>query len=215
VAKSLVQSIQHCKLPTWGITVAINSNTQFDGFDACAAANATCVQSGQSVEVDLMLLASGTFLAKKIELRDDAQQAADDDSRALSLRLTAPPSLKWSSTTNFEPSRTFPSRPCHSDAHHIGRGTSFQVDANGLAVPSTLQQGFEGATDTSQLLPGQTVQVRKLTMTGGPAPAAPITITTDRVRLRDTRFHGNSGPERRPEAISNVGGLPGLFPQRV
>jgi len=49
-----------------------------------------------------MLLASGTFLAKKIELQDDAQQAAMTNSRALSLRLTAPPSLKWSSTTNFE-----------------------------------------------------------------------------------------------------------------
>jgi hypothetical protein len=90
-----------------------------------------------------------------------------------------------------------------------GGGTSFRVDTNGLTVSSTLQQGFEGATDTSQLLPGQTVQVRKRSITGGPAPAA-ITITTDRVRLRATRFTATvSGA---PASSSfNVAGLPGLF----
>jgi hypothetical protein len=90
-----------------------------------------------------------------------------------------------------------------------GGGTSFQVDTNGLNVPSTLQQGFEGATDTSQLLPGQTVQVRKRAMTGGPAPAA-ISVTTDRVRLRGTRFTATvSGA---PTGSNfNVAGLPGLF----
>jgi len=38
-----------------------------------------------------MLLASGTFLAKKIELQDDAQQAADDELEGSSLKLTALP----------------------------------------------------------------------------------------------------------------------------
>jgi hypothetical protein len=59
------------------------------------------------------------------------------------------------------------------------------------------------------LLPGQTVQVRKRAMTGGPAPAA-ITITTDRVRLRMTRFTATvSGAPA--GSFFNVGGLPGLF----
>jgi hypothetical protein len=46
-------------------------------------------------------------------------------------------------------------------------------------------------------------------MTGGPAPAA-ITITTDRVRLRMTRFTATvSGAPA--GSFFNVGGLPGLF----
>ena len=193
-----------------GITVAIDSNTQFDGFDACAAANATCVQSGQSVEVDLMLLASGTFLAKKIELQDDAQQAADDELEGIISKIDSPSQFEMVVNDELRAvANVSVGDPVTVMLTTSGGGTSFQVDANGLAVPSTLQQGFEGATDTSQLLPGQTVQVRKLTMTGGPAPAA-IAITTDRVRLRDTRFTATvSGA---PTGSNfNVGGLPGLF----
>jgi hypothetical protein len=193
-----------------GITVAIDSNTQFDGFDACAAANATCVQSGQSVEVDLMLLASGTFLAKKIELQDDAQQAADDELEGIVSKIDSPSQFEMVVNDELRAvANVSVGDPVTVMLTTSGGGTSFQVDANGLAVPSTLQQGFEGATDTAQLLPGQTVQVRKLTMTGGPAPAA-ITITTDRVRLRDTRFTATvSGA---PTGSNfNVGGLPGLF----
>jgi hypothetical protein len=59
------------------------------------------------------------------------------------------------------------------------------------------------------LLPGQTVQVRKRAVTGGPAPAA-ITITTDRVRLRDTRFTATVSGAPIGNNF-NVGGLPGLF----
>ena len=192
------------------ITVAIDSNTQFDGFDACAAANATCVQSGQSVEVDLMLLASGTFLAKKIELQDDAQQAADDELEGIVSKIDSPSQFEMVVNEELRAvANVSVGDPVTVTLTTSGGGTSFQVDANGLTVPSTLQQGFERATDTSQLLPGQTVQVRKLTMTGGPAPAA-ITITTDRVRLRDTRFTATvSGA---PAGSNfNVGGLPGLF----
>src|SRR6266853_2070074 len=192
------------------ITVAIDSNTQFDGFDTCAAANATCVQSGQSVEVDLMLLASGGFLARKIELQDDAQQAADDELEGIVSKIDSPSQFEMVVNDELRAvANVSVGDPVTVMLTTSGGGTSFQVDANGLAVPSTLQQGFEGATDTSQLLPGQTVQVRKLTMTGGPAPAA-ITITTDRVRLRDTRFTATvSGA---PTGSNfNVGGLPGLF----
>ena len=90
-----------------------------------------------------------------------------------------------------------------------GGGTSFRVDADGLSIPSSLQQAFESQTDTSQLVPGQIVQVRKRDMTGGPAPAA-ITVTTDRVRLRATRLTATvSGA---PSGSNfNIGNLPGQF----
>jgi hypothetical protein len=192
------------------ITVAIDSNTQFDGFATCTAANATCIQTGQSVEVDLMLLANGTFLAKKIELQDDAQEAADDELEGIISKIDSPSQFEMVVNDELRAvANVSVGDPVTVMLTTAGGGTSFQVDNNGLTVPSTLQQAFEGATDTSQLLAGQTVQVRKLTMTGGPAPAA-ITITTDRVRLRDTRFTATvSGA---PSGSNfNVMGLPGLF----
>ena len=84
-----------------------------------------------------------------------------------------------------------------------------RCDSNGLTVPSGLQGAFENAKDASQLLPGQTVQVRTRSMSGGPAPAA-IMISTDRVRLRETRFHSHSlgSPSG---ANFTVGSLPGVF----
>jgi hypothetical protein len=192
------------------LTATIDSNTQFDGFDTCAPANATCVQTGQSVEVDLMLLANGGFLAKKIELEDDAQQAADDELEGIISKIDSPSQFEIVVNDELRAvANVSVGDPVTVVLTTSGGGTSFQVDANGLTVPSTLQQAFEAATDTSQLLPGQTVQVRNVTMTGGPAPAA-ITVTTDRVRLRDTRFTATvSGA---PSGSNfNVASLPGLF----
>ena len=90
-----------------------------------------------------------------------------------------------------------------------GNLTSFRVDTDGLSVPSALQQAFENSTDTSQLIPGQTVQIRKVSLTGGPAPAA-ITVTTDRVRLRDTRLTATVSGAPTGNNFS-IGALPGLF----
>lgn len=192
------------------VTVAIDSNTQFEGFETCTAANATCIQNGQSVEVDVTLMAGGSFLAKKIELQDEALEAADDELDGVISKIDGP--------TQFEivvidellaAPNVSVGDPVAVMLTTTGGGTSFQVDANGLSVPSTLQQAFESATDTSQLLPGQTVQVRNRSMTGGPAPAA-ISVTTDRVRLRSTRFTASvSGAPT--GSTFNVGGLPSLF----
>jgi len=192
------------------LTVGIDSNTKFDDFDTCVAANATCVQSGQSVEVDLLLLANGTFLARKIELHDDAQAAADDELDGIISKIDGPSQFELVVIDELrDVANVSVGDPVTVMLTTTGGGTSFRVDTNGLTVPSSLQQQFEGATDTSQLLPGQTVQVRKRAMTGGPAPAA-IIITTDRVRLRDTRFTATvSGA---PAGSNfNVGSLPGLF----
>jgi uncharacterized protein DUF5666/uncharacterized protein DUF4382 len=192
------------------ITIAIDSNTKFDDFNGCVAANATCVQSGQSVEVDLMLLASGTFLAKKVELQDDAQGAADDELDGVISKIDGPSQFEIVVIDELRAvANVSVGDPVTVKLTTSGGGTSFRVDTNGLNVPTTLQQTFEGATDTSQLLPGQTVQVRKRSIAGGPAPAA-ITVTTDRVRLRSTRLTATvSGA---PTGSSfNVSGLSGLF----
>jgi len=192
------------------VTVTLDANTEFEGFDACTTANAACLVNGQSVEVDLALVASGSFLAKKIELHDDVAEAADDELDGVISKIDGPAQFEivvideLRSVTNVSVGD-----PITVMLTTTGSLTSFRVDANGLSVPSALQQAFENSTDTSQLIPGQTVQVRKVTLTGGPAPAA-ITVTTDRVRLRDTRLTATvSGA---PTGSNfNIGALPGLF----
>jgi Domain of unknown function (DUF5666) len=86
--------------------------------------------------------------------------------------------------------------------------SQFQVDTDGLAVTSTLQGSFEGATDSSQMLPGQTVQVR---LTGPANPGPPVAVTTDRVRLRMTQFTANVKTGSIVPPNFSVDTLPALF----
>lgn len=189
------------------ITVTTDSSTEFGDFAGCAAANFSCLVDGQSVEVDLMVLGTGSFLAKKVELHDSVAEAADDEVDGVVSKID--------SATQFEVVVIDELRNIANVS--VGNpiivtlqaNPSFRVDANGLQVPSSLGAAFTAAGDTSQLLPGQTVQVRVRSTSGGPAPA-PITVATDRVRLRMTRFTATvSG------AVSgsnfNVGSLPGIF----
>ncbi len=192
------------------ITVAIDANTQFDGFNTCPAANATCVQSGQSVEVDLVLLASGSFLAKKVELQDDAQDAADDELDGIISRIDGPSQFEMVVNDELRAvANVSVGDPITVMLTTSGRGHFVSGGHQRSHGPVNPPARIRSSDRHLALLPGQTVQVRKLAMTGGPSPAA-ITITTDRVRLRDTRFTATvSGA---PSGSSfNVGGLPGLF----
>jgi len=158
--------------------ITTDSNTEID-FEACAANNFTCLQTNQFVEVDVELMAGGVFLAKKIEFKDDTQGdelegivfKIDDASHFEMVVLDELKSVNNVSVGN--PTVVTLSNPI------------FRVDADGLHVPSALQGDFEGATDTSQLLPGQTVQIR-LTSPANPGP--PVAVMADRVRLRMTQF---------------------------
>ena len=196
------------------IIVATDSNTQFADFTNCAAANFSCLQNGQSVDADLLLMASGSFLAKKVELADDEAEnengnGGNDDLEGVVFKVDSPSQFEivvldeMSNIANVSVGNPI------TVTLSSGGGVSFRVDSDGLNVPSSLQSAFEGATDTSQLLPGQTVQVRNRSMSGGPAPAA-IMITADRVRLRMASF--TAAVSGAPSGANfNVGNLPGVF----
>ncbi len=191
------------------VAVSIDSNTQFEDFEPCTASN-SCLQNGQSVEVDLMLMATGSFVARKIELRDNVMEAADDELDGVIYKIDGPAQFEMVVVDELrDVANVAVGDPVTVMLTTSGGGTSFRVDTNGLNVPSSLQQAFENQTDTSQLVPGQTVQVRKRALTGGPAPAA-TNVTTDHVRLRSTRLTATvSGA---PSGSNfNIGNLPGLF----
>lgn len=189
------------------ITVTTNANTEFEDFESCAASNFSCLADGQSVEVELLLMGGGTFVAKKVELEDNVAEAEDDELDGVVFKVD--------SSTQFEIVVIDELRDVanvsvgNPISVTLQSGASFEVDEDGLNVPSNFLQAFTAATDTSQLLPGQTVQIRVRSMSGGPSPA-PITVMTDRVRLRMTRFTANvSGPVS--GSNFSVGNLPGIF----
>ena len=182
--------------------VMVNSSTLFEDFDGCSASpsNFTCVQNLQAVEVDLGLLAGGTFFARKIELEDN--EDADDEIEGVIVEVVD--STKFQMVM-LDSLRTIADVSLGSlVAVALQGNTDFRVDDNGLNVDSTLLSAFEGAIDTSQLMAGQHVQVRRRT---GP----PTDIETDRVRLRMSRFTATVSD---PPGSSNfnIGSLPGLFP---
>jgi len=181
--------------------ITTDNNTEFN-FEACAANNFSCLQNNQVVEVDAKLMAGGVFLAKKIEFEDDAE---DDELEGIVFKID--------DATRFEMVVLDELRSVNNVS--VGNPTvvtlskpRFQVRADGLPVPSALQGDFEGATDTSQLLPGQTVQIR---LTGPANPGPPVAVTTNRVRLRMTQFTANVKAGSIVPPNFSVDTLPALF----
>jgi len=182
-------------------TITSDSNTEFD-FGACAASNFSCLQNSQVVEAGAKLMAGGAFLAAKIEFEDEA---VDDELEGIVFKID--------DATHFEmvvldELRSINNVTVGSPSVVTLSNPSFHVEADGLPIPSTLQGNFEGAADTSQLLPGQTVEVR---LTGPAIPGPPVAVTTDRVRLRMAQFTANvKAGSIAPRNVS-VDTLPSLF----
>jgi hypothetical protein len=181
-------------------SITTNNNTEFE-FENCAANNFTCLQNNQVVEVGARLMPGGIFLARKIGFEDNA---ADDELDGVVFKID--------DATHFEMVVLDELRSVNNIS--VGNpvavtlsNPTFRVKADGLPVPSALQGAFEGAVDTSQLLTGQTVQIR-LTAPANPGP--PIAVTADRVRLRMTQLTAKVQGAPVPPNFT-VGSLPSLF----
>ena len=181
-------------------SVQNGSNTQFE-FENCAANNFSCLQNNMVVKVDVEVMPGGAMVAKKIEFEDDA---ADDELVGAVFKID--------DATHFEMVVLGELR----SVNNINLGNpivvtlsnpSFEVKADGLNVPSNLANAFTSATDTSDLVPGEVVEIRAT------APASvgpPITVTANRVRLRMSQLTATvNGAPAPPNFV--VGNLPGLF----
>ena len=204
--KGMVQNLDTTKmtftLHTMGgdFSITTDNNTQFE-FENCAANNISCLKNNMVVEVAVMMMPGGIFLAKKIEFEDEVE---DDEwegvvfkiDDAMHFEMVVLDELRSVNNVNVgNPVVVTLSNP------------SFQVRMGDLNAPSALVSAFQSATDTSQLLPGQALEIR---LTGPANPGPPISVTADRVRLRMTQFTANvSGAPTPPNFI--VGNLPSLF----
>lgn len=181
-------------------SITTDASTRFE-FENCMTSNLSCLQNNMVVEVDVLMMPGGIFLAKEISFEDEAE---DDEVEgvvfkiddAMHFEMVVLDELRSVNNVNVgNPVVVTLSNP------------TFQVQMEELNAPSTLVMAFQNATDTSQLLTGQTVEVR-LTAPANPGP--PVTVSADRVRLRMTQFTANvSGPPTPPNFM--VGSLPSLF----
>ena len=181
-------------------SITTNSNTQFE-FPNCVANNLSCLQNNFVVEVDAMMMPGGVFLAKEISFED---QVEDDEMEGVVTKIN--------DATHFE---AVVLDELHS-LNNVNVGNpvvvtlsnpSFQVQMEELGAPSALVNAFQSATDTSQLLPGQTVEVR---LTAPASPGTPISVTADRVRLRMSQLTAKVGGSPTPPTFM-LGNLPSLF----
>jgi hypothetical protein len=191
--------------------IQANGNTQFE-IEGCAADNFSCIQTGQVVEVDSEVMNGGMFIARKIEAEgsEAGDKGGDNNQGENEVEGIV---FKIDDATHFEIVVLGELNATSNVA--LGNpvvvtlsSPQFQVDANGLNVPSALQGAFEQATGTSQLMPGQDVQIRSTS--GGNTMGSPITITTNRVRLRETQFTATISGAPVPPNFT-VGNLAGLF----
>lgn len=180
--------------------ITTDTNTRFE-FENCMANNFSCLQANMVVEVDAMMMPGGIFLAREISFEDNAE---DDEMEGVVFKID--------DATHFEmvvldELRSFNNVSVGNPVVVTLSNPSFQVQTEDVNVPSALVSAFQSATDTSQLLTGQTVEVR-LTAPANPGP--PVTVTSDRVRLRMTQFTANVSGAPTPPTFM-LGNLPSLF----
>lgn len=181
-------------------SIQAGSGTAFE-FESCAANNFTCLQNNIVVKVDIEVMPGGAMTAKKIEFEDDV---ADDELVGAVFKID--------DATHFEmvvlgELRSVTNVTLGNPVVVTLSNPTFEIKVDGLSIPSALQGAFTSATDTSQLIPGQVLEIRSsTTVTAGP----PIAVTANRVRLRKTQLTATvTGAPVPPNFV--VGSLPGLF----
>jgi len=112
-----------------------------------------------------MLMAGGGFPGQEDEFEDEPRMTTRRP------RLQNRRRDRTSRWLCFDEIRSVQQREHRQPHRSYSEQSAIQVNADGLPVPSTLQGVFEGAMDTSQLLPGQTVEIR---LTGPVNPGSPV-----------------------------------------
>jgi hypothetical protein len=170
-------------------TVNVDSNTAFQDFDraGCTASpqNFSCVMMGEIVEVDLSESGTGTMLAKRVKLEEQANQGVlkatittvDSSTQFHAVVFNQEPALSGVSEGGAVVVTILPSATFEASNQEMGEDGGFTQ--TGLS--------FASAAD---LLVGQDVQVRPQTVTSA---GGVTTITSDRIRLRPSQITGQVG----------------------
>src|SRR6195256_3474110 len=162
--------------------IQVDKNTVFKGLTACSAnpLDFTCVKNGQIVDVDVMVLATGALIARKVKLEGDEANVNDEELDGFVTSVNSQTgSFTFVVADNLSAmSNTVLGSPLQVQ---IQSGAKFSVDLEESENNSGLSSSF---VDVNSLLAGQTVQVHRVS--GDGSSAAPL--VTDRVRLQETRL---------------------------
>lgn len=184
-------------------TINVDSNTRFQDFNqvGCAANNFSCIQVGQIVEVEHMLvLDNGTLLASEVQLDD----TVNEEQLEGTVVAVNPATNQFQMVIEDEEPAVQGVSVGNSVTISINTGAQYAIDSEDLsgAIPSGVS--FASVND---LLVGQEVKVRALVVSSGLTGAS---VSTDRVKLHTSQFPGTvSAIANAPDfAVNN---LPSLF----
>ena len=183
-------------------TINVDSNTQFQDFNqiGCAANNFSCMQVGQIVEIEhLLVIDNGTLLASEIQL-DDAVNEEQLEGTIVAVNAA---NNQFQMVIEDEEPAVPGVNVGNLVTISINTPAQFAVDSDDLssAIPSGVS--FASVND---LLVGQEVKVRALIVS---SPITGTTVTTDRVKLHMSQFPGTVASVNAPNfAVNN---LPALF----
>jgi hypothetical protein len=161
------------------LTINVNGQTEYDGFDeiGCNAQTFSCLATGQIVEVDQSVMADGTLVAQKVDLKDQNSEGEAIEGSIVS--LTGNPPTGFQMVILNEVSNVTGVNVGNSVVVTIQPGAAFQADPSDVPVPSDLS--FAAAPDLGV---GQVVHIQPSSTSGGP----PITIATGDIRLTDSQI---------------------------
>jgi hypothetical protein len=195
---------------------ALDSRTAFDNFPLSCRTNIACIALNQLVSTDLFVRDdSSIFLAKEIDLLDplvtdqvEGTIVSVDSATQFTMVVTdivTPLAGTLISPLNLGDIITVRlSNPTLNPTFVVD---TKDIPPNQLTVARAT---FEGAADTGQLVPGQTVQVHvKSFIPATVTPPATAIVTTDKMRLRFTRV--TATVSLAGSSLFNITGLPGFF----
>lgn len=156
------------------LTIKVDANTRFDDFEEEGMTSGFAAMAvGQVLQVHAKLLPGGSILASEIEL------AEKDQSGELEGEITSVGTNQFQMVVVDEEPNIAGVQVGNPITVNIQSGASFQINDQGMTLPSGAT--FAGPAD---LMVGQHVQIRPTASPSG----TPLTVTTDRVRLRNSHL---------------------------
>ncbi len=188
-------------------TVNVDGNTVFEDFDrsGCTVnpAGVSCLQTGQTVDVDLSMNGMGTMLAKSVEFEEKAQQVAikgtitsvDSSTQFHMVVFNEEPSMSGISEGSQITATIQPSAMFQVGREEMGEDGGFSI--SGLSFASG-----------GDLMVGQDVQIRPATVSSS---GGTTTVSTDLVRLWPSQITGQVGNIGTDSGTFTLTGLSPLF----
>lgn len=172
--------------------IQVSGNAQIEAKNCSPLTFANCIQNGDMVEVDLLLMPGGALVATKIEKENDAANEQELEGVVFSVNVAN----NTFQMVAVENASSLPSSSLGTSVTvSVPIGTNFDVDTDGLNLSSSQQVLANAFTSggIAQLQPGQNVQVKLATGPSGTIigdGSAANPFVANRVRLRMSRFSG-------------------------